>query len=129
MSNNGNSKIKFFVLFKLLQKYSDEEHPISASELSKLIKKEGIEAERKSVCRDIAVLTHYGIDIVHTRQPKQGFFIAKRTFELPEVRLLMDAVISAPFITNKKTTELTEKLCEFLSCYQANDVLKQIYVE
>ncbi len=129
MTNNGNSKIKFLVLLKILKKYSDEEHPLSAAELCKLIQKEGIEAERKSICRDITVLMHYGVDIIHTRQPKQGFFIAKRDFELPEVRLLMDAVIAAPFITNKKTAELTGKLCELLSCYQADAVLKQIYVE
>lgn len=129
MPNNGNSKIKFLVLLKTLKRDSDEEHPLSAVELSKIMQKEGIEAERKSICRDIGVLTHYGIDILYTHSPKQGYFIAKRDFELPEVRLLMDAVVAAPFITNKKTAELTGKLCALLSCYQADSVLKQIDVE
>jgi len=129
MTNNGNSKIKFLLLLNTLNKYSDEEHPLSAAELCKLIQKEGIEAERKSICRDIAVLTRHGADIIYTRFPKQGYFIAKRDFELPEVRLLLDAVSTAPFITNKKTAELTGKLCELLSCYQAEKVIKQIYIE
>jgi hypothetical protein len=49
--------------------------------------------------------------------------------ELPEVRLLMDAVLTAPFITAKKTADLTGKLRELLSCYQAEGVWKQIYVD
>jgi predicted DNA-binding transcriptional regulator YafY len=116
-------------LLKLLKQYSDEDHPLSAAHLCTLLQKQGIEAERKSVCRDIALLNNYGFDIIHTRMPTQGFFIAKRDFELPEVRLLMDAVLAAPFITNKKTAELTAKLCGLLSCYQAEDVFKQINVE
>ena len=129
MANNGNSKIKFLELLKLLKQYSDEEHPLSAAQLCTRLQKQGIEAERKSVCRDIALLNNYGFDIIHTYMPTQGFFIAKRDFELPEVRLLMDAVLAAPFITNKKTAELTAKLCGLLSCYQAEDVFKQINVE
>nr|WP_319488034.1 WYL domain-containing protein [uncultured Caproiciproducens sp.] len=85
--------------------------------------------ERKTIYRDIDILTKFGVDILYTRSPKQGFFIAKRNFELPEVRLLLDAVLTAPFITNKKTAELTDKLCGLISCYQAENVSKQIYVE
>jgi len=129
LANNGNSKIKFLELLKLLKQCSDEEHPLSAAQLCTLLQKQGIDAERKSVCRDIALLNNYGFDIIHTYMPTQGFFIAKRDFELPEVRLLMDAVLAAPFITNKKTAELTAKLCGLLSCYQAEDVFKQINVE
>jgi predicted DNA-binding transcriptional regulator YafY len=127
--NNGNSKIRFLELLKLLKRYSDENHPLSGAQLCKLLQKQGIEAERKSVCRDIALLNKHGFDIIHTRLPKQGYFIAKRDFELPEVRLLMDAVLAAPFITNKKTAELTDKLCGLLSCYQADDVLKQNHMQ
>ena len=129
MINNSGAKIKLLLLLKLLRKYSDDEHPISAVEICRLLEKEGIQTERKSIYRDIDVLTKYGIDILYTRSPKQGFFIAKRDFELPEVRLLMDAVLTAPFITNKKTAELADKLCGLISCHQAETVLKQIYVE
>lgn len=125
----GNTKIKFLEILELLKQYSDDDHPLSAEQLCTLLQKKGIEAERKSVCRDIALLNDYGFDIIHTRLPKQGFFLAKRDFELPEVRLLMDAVLAAPFITNKKTAELTGKLSGLLSCYQADDVLKQINIE
>ncbi len=129
MTDHGNAKMKLLLLLKLLRKYSDDEHPVSAVELCRLLEQEGIGTERKSVYRDLDVLTKFGVDIVYTRSPRQGFFIAKRDFELAEVRLLMDAVLTAPFITNKKTAELTDKLCELLSCHQAETVLKQIYVD
>lgn len=129
MANNGNSKIKLLLLLELLNRFSDEEHPLSSGEICELLKKKGVPGERKSIYRDIAVLTEYGVDIISTRSPKPGFFIAKRDFELPEVRLLLDAVLTAPFITNKKTAELTGKLRELLSCYQAENVFKQVYVD
>lgn len=129
MANNGNSKIKILILYEILKKYSDEEHPLSSGELCELLQERGISGERKSIYRDITILAGYGVDIINTHLPKFGFFIAKREFELPEVRLLMDAVLTAPFITNKKTAELTAKLGELLSCYQAEEVLKQIYID
>lgn len=129
MANNGNSKIKLLLLLELLNKFSDEEHPLSSVEICESLEKRGVPCERKSIYRDISVLTEYGIDIITTRSPKPGFFVAKRDFELPEVRLLLDAVLTAPFITNKKTAELTGKLRELLSCYQAESVFKQVYVD
>ncbi len=129
MANYGNSKIKLLLLLELLNQFSDEEHPLSSSEICALLEERGVLCERKSIYRDIAVLTEYGIDIISTRSPKAGFFVAKRKFELPEVRLMLDAVLTAPFITNKKTAELTGKLRELLSCYQAESVFKQIYVD
>lgn len=129
MDSSGKSKMKALMLYEILKKYSDEEHPLNSAELCELLRERGISAERKSVYRDITALTEYGADIIRTRSPKKGFFIAKREFELPEVRLLMDAVLTAPFITAKKTADLTGKLRELLSCYQAEGVCKQIYVD
>lgn len=129
MANNGNSKLKLLMILQLLNEYSDEDHPLSSVDLCELLEKEGILSERKSIYRDIAVLTDFGIDIISTRSPKPGFFVAKRDFELPEVRLLMDAVLTAPFITSKKTTELTKKLQSLLSCYQAESVTQQLYMD
>ncbi|QEY34006.1 HTH domain-containing protein [Caproiciproducens galactitolivorans] len=124
----GNPKIKLLELYKLLKSYSDDEHPLSANDLCRMLAEKGIAASRRTVYRDLKVLTEYGADILYTRLPKQGFFLAKRHFELPEVRILLDAVLAAPFITNKKTAELTEKLCGLLNCYQAAEVSSQIRI-
>lgn len=129
MDSSGKSKIKILMLYDILKRYSDEEHPLNSAELCEFLQERGICAERKSIYRDITALTEYGVDIIRTRSPKKGFFIAKREFELPEVRLLLDAVLTAPFITAKKIADLTGKLRNLLSCYQAEGVWKQIYVD
>lgn len=129
MNSNGNSKIKFLSLLQVLEKYSDEEHPLPSGEICALMAKDGVSIERKSIYRDIGVLSELGIEILCTRTPRRGFFIAKRRFELPEVRLLMDAVLTAPFLTSKKTAELMGKLQSLLSVHQAESVACQTYVD
>jgi predicted DNA-binding transcriptional regulator YafY len=89
----------------------------------------GISCERKSIYRDIAALNDFGYEVIATRTPRQGFFLASRALEIPEVRLLLDAVAAASFITEKKTQELSAKLCTFLSESQQETVLSQLQRE
>ncbi|MBR4073451.1 MAG: WYL domain-containing protein, partial [Clostridia bacterium] len=85
-------------------------------------------AERKAIYNDIENLIFYGFDIVHTRVPSNGYFLASREFELPEIYLLCDAVRSAPFISVKKSRELISKLDSMLSDSQLKKREKGIYI-
>lgn len=125
----ASSKMKTLLIYKLLSKYSDDEHPLSSADLIAMLAQEGIKCERKSIYSDIQMLNDIGLDIVSTSSPKRGYFIATRKFELPEVRLLIDAVSSAGFITPKKTENLVEKLESLVSDNQANDLFSQVYVD
>ncbi len=125
----ASSKIKTLLIYKILNKYSDDEHPISAGELIRMLAQEGIDCERKSIYSDIQMLKDIGIDIVNTTSPKRGYFIAARKFELPEVRLLIDAVSAAGFITPKKTESLVKKLESLVSINQAEELFSQVYVD
>lgn len=125
----ASSKIKTLLIYQLLSEHSDEEHPLSANDLIAMLAQEGIKCERKSVYSDIKILNDIGMDIVTTTSPKRGYFIATRKFELPEVRLLIDAVSSAGFITPKKTESLVSKLESLVSKNQANDLFSQVYVD
>lgn len=89
----------------------------------------GIECERKSIYKDIEVLMDYGMDIIKTRTPKNGFFLGTRPFETAEVRLLLDAVQSADFITKRKTGLLLEKIEAFVSNAEADKLKKQVYID
>lgn len=113
-------------LIDLLQKKTDEEHPLSAAELCESLRARGVSAERKALYEDIAALQDFGYDIIQTRVPKQGYFLASRTFETSEIYLLCDAVQAAGFVTPKKTRELTSKLCGMLSDAQANAWKRQL---
>ncbi|MBQ9106990.1 MAG: WYL domain-containing protein [Clostridia bacterium] len=129
MAGNKNQKLKLLYLLDILAHKSDEENPLSALEICELLNEVGITAERKSIYKDISVIRDFGYDIIATKTPKAGFFMSQREFELPEVRLLMDAVQSASFITPKKTHELIQKLNTLVSEKQALVLQNQIYVD
>lgn len=123
------NRLRLLYLLEALKQETDEEHPLSAQELCAILAEKGIEAERKSIYRDINALNDSGYEIGSTRIPKSGFYLMKREFELPEVRLLVDAVQSAPFLTAKKTAQMTEKLCSLVSRPQSVQLGPQLSVE
>jgi len=122
-------KIKLLYLVDILERYTDEEHPMSASAICERLEEKGVTAERKAIYNDIDILIQYGFDIICTRVPKNGYFLASREFELPEIYLLADAVRSAKFISAKKTRELISKLDGMLSVYQAKRRDKNIFFD
>lgn len=122
----SKQKIKLLTLIDIFNKKTDDEHPLTATQLCQELKKHDIVAERKSIYNDIEVLIQYGFDINKAQNPKQGFYLATREFEFPEIRLLIDAVSTAPFITQKKTEELVLKLKSMVSGYQAEQITNQI---
>lgn len=124
-----NSKLKTLYILQFLQKFSDENHVLSTTELIVMLAQKGIKCERKSIYSDIEALNQVGFDIVAVRSPKRGYFMAGRDFEIPEVMLLIDAVSSAGFITPKKTKSLIEKLKSLVSENQAENMRSQFYVD
>ena len=124
-----NSKLKTLFIYNFLDKFSDDEHPLSTTDLISMLADKGIKCERKSIYADIAALNEIGCDIVTVTSPKRGFFMSTRTFEIPEVMLLIDAVSSAGFITPKKTESLIEKLETLVSVEQAKTMKSQVYVD
>lgn len=122
-------KVKLLYIIKILTEFTDEEHPLSATEICEKLASYDITAERKAIYDDINCLIDFGYDIIQTRTPKNGYFLASRDFELPEVFLLCDAVRTAKFISEKKTRELTKKLDKLLSVYQVKRGLRGIYID
>lgn len=119
MKENKTRRIRILALYELLHENSDEEHPLSTQELMELLEKQGVPSSKKTIYRDLSALREHGVDILFTRKPKNGFFLASRCFEPPEVRLLMDAVQAAPFLTKRKTKVLMQKLSGLMSRGQA----------
>ena len=119
MAKQSGQKIRILYILDFLRRYSDEEHPVSTPQIIEHLEQNGVDAERKSVYRDIEILIDYGYDIVLSRGINGGYFLCSREFEEPEIRLLTDAVASAGFITAKKSRELTAKLEKMQSVHQA----------
>ncbi len=115
LAEKSSSKQKLLSLIDIFEKLTDENNIISTSEIVDELAKRGITAERKSIYSDIALLVENGYDIIKVKSPKSGYFLASRNFQLPEVKLIIDAVQSADFITPKKTQELIEKIGSLVS--------------
>ncbi|MDD3368323.1 MAG: WYL domain-containing transcriptional regulator [Lachnospiraceae bacterium] len=129
MPKSEKQKLKLLYILQYLSAYSDKNHPLSTMRILDLLAEEGIQAERKSIYRDIASLQEYGYDI-QSRKSKtdSGYYLASREFELPELKLLVDAVQASKFITLRKSRELIEKLEHFASEGDAKQLKRQVYV-
>ena len=125
----SSSKTKTLLIYKYLFEYSDENNPLTTTDLIEMLGRDGISCERKSIYADIKTLNSIGFDIVSSMSPRRGFFIASRTFELPQVRLLIDAVTSAGFITPDKTRDLVAKLEGLVSKNEAAELVSQVYID
>lgn len=122
------SKRRLLMLLKLLREQTDEEHSLSTAEIIEYFDKQGIVIERRTVVADIELLCEAGYDIVTVRGKQNRFFFGVRELELPEVKLLIDAVYASKFITPAKSEALIKKLSQFVSVYQADCLQRHLYV-
>jgi predicted DNA-binding transcriptional regulator YafY len=123
----NESKVRILYLYKILTELSDEAHPISTVELIKLLNdRYGVQAHRVTISKDIGVLEQCGADIVTINTTQNKYFIGSRLFELPELKLLIDAVESSKFITEKKSEELVKKLASLTSVNQAEKLKRNL---
>ena len=129
MPKSDNQKLKIFYILDYLKENSHRDHPVRASELLTMLDRQhNISCDRKTVYSDIAALQEYGIDIVSIPGKNGGYYIASRNFELPEIKLLIDAVLSSRFLTEKKSRELIEKLCKECSVHDARLMRRDMLV-
>ena len=123
------TKPRILYLKKILEERTDEEHPLSTTQLINILNDEyGISAHRTTVTKDIAALQEFGMDIVTIHSTQSKYFVASRKFELPELKLLIDAVESSKFITKKKSKTLIEKIHTMTSPGQVAKLKRNNYV-
>ncbi len=129
MPKSDNQKLKIFYILDYLKENSHQAHPVRALELQEMLdRKHNISCDRKTVYSDISALQDYGVDIVSVPGKNGGYYIASRNFELPELKLLIDAVQSSRFLTEKKSRELIEKLCKECSVHDAQLMRRNVLV-
>ena len=124
-----NSQKRLLLTLKYLWEKTDEEHPVTLKEIGEYLQQNGIETTRKTLQADINLLTGFGIDIICNHSTQNQYHIGERVFEVPEVKLLVDAVQSARFITAKKSKTLIKKLSLFVGEPQADILKRHLYVD
>ena len=128
MPKSEKQKLKLLYLKTFLEERSDEAHPLSVQALIDALAEVGITAERKSIYTDIACLQEFGMDILQQKGHTGGYYLASREFELPELKLLVDAVQASKFLTTKKSMELIQKLETLASRNDAGQLRRQVVV-
>lgn len=125
-----DNKKRLLMMKKILEKYADEDHPITTPQIIEILKNEyNMSTHRTTVARDIADLAETGLDVQSQRSTQNRYFVGSRHFELPELKLLVDAVASSKFITEKKSYDLISKLSSFASIYQQESIKRNIRTE
>ena len=129
MSKSSRQKMKLIFLRDYLLKNTDENHSVTVKDIITYLEGCGIPAERKSIYDDIAVLKDSGVDIVSEKSERTVWYkIVSRDFEVSELKLLVDAVQSSRFITEKKSSQLIKKIESLCSRYEAYELDRQLTV-
>ncbi len=129
MAKAPGQKLKLLHIVRMLEENTDENHALSTAEIISRLEANGIHSERKSIYDDIEKLCDFGYDIIKVNSRQGGgYYMASREFELPELKLLVDAVQSSRFITTRKSRELIKKLEQKAGKHDAGKLQRQVYV-
>ena len=129
MAAGDNQKLKMLYLVKILSEETDDSHALSLQEITAKLAAYGVNADRKTLYTDFDALEKYGLEILKEQIGRQVYYhLATRSFELPELKLLVDAVQSSKFITEKKSRELIKKLESMVSIYEAKHLHRQVLI-
>ncbi len=125
----AKEKYRPLYVLKYLSDHTDEDHTASVADIIEYLKTQGMEEpHRRTISEDIKALTELGYNIVSYRSTQNRYFLADRTFELPELKLLIDAVQAAKFIPANRTEAIVERVASLASKSQADDLKRNLYV-
>ena len=124
-----NQKQKLLYLVKIFSEETDDDHMITMPEIISKLAAYGVNADRKTIYRDIDELKNYGYDILTSQDGRNYYYyLGSRDFEIPELKLLVDAVQSSKFISEHKSRELIRKLEDLVSKHQASQLHRQVLI-
>ena len=124
MAQENCQKIKLLKLYELLQQETDEEHPMTTMTIVHRLGEAGISCDRRTLSKDMAILNEYGYEFMWRKVSKEkGYYVEDRSFSVPELKILIDAVQAVSFVTEKKTAELIDKIAALGGSHRA-DILK-----
>ena len=124
-----NQKLKMLYLAKIFSTETDDSHSLTMPQIIEKLTACGVNADRKTLYLDFEELRHFGLDIIAVKEGRECFYhLGNRDFELPELKLLVDSVQSAKFITDKKSKDLIKKLEGLVSRYEGKQLHRQVVI-
>lgn len=125
MARENFRKIKLLKLLEMLRQNTDEQHPMSTSNIISSLAQMEITCDRRTLAQDIATLSDLDYEIMTTTVGhEKAYYVEDRNFSIPELKILIDAVHASSFITEKKSEELINKIASLAGSHRA-DVLKR----
>ena len=129
MAEGNRQRLKLLYLIKIFSEDTDEEHMLTLPQIIGKLNAYGVNAERKTLYQDFDLLRYFGFDIIGVQARRNYYYhIGSRKFELPELKLLVDSVQAAKFITQKKSNALIRKLEGMVSKYEAQQLQRQVII-
>ena len=130
MPSGKNQKLKLCYLSRIMLSKTDDEHHLTMPEIQELLAEYDVTADRKALYKDMDALSTLGIDVIGQKTKGGGYdyYVGSKTFDVAELKLLVDSIQSSKFITEKKSKELIEKLGTLASEYEAEQLKRQVTV-
>ncbi len=130
MPRRANQKLKLYYLARIMTEKTDDSHSLTMADIQRQLEEYGVTADRKSLYDDMEALRVLGIDVIGEKVSRgYVYHVGKKRFELAELKLLVDAIQSSKFITEKKSRELIKKLTGLASDYEAAQLKRQVVVQ
>ncbi|RKM59241.1 WYL domain-containing protein [Butyrivibrio sp. CB08] len=130
MPKGSNQKLKLYYVYKILHDKTDDNHSLTMPEIREYLEGYDITADRKSLYDDINALRDLGFDVIGEKDGRNfNYHMGSKELEIAELKLLVDAIQSSKFITEKKSSELIKKLTGFVSDYEASGLKRQVVVQ
>lgn len=123
-----NVRLRVLLVMEVLFERTDEEHGISMGEIIEWLAEHGVRGNRKSVYEDIHALQEYGLCVEYSPEDKT-YHLMERAMELPELKLLVDAIHASKFITRKRTDQMISHVMDMASAFQRGALKREIYSE
>ncbi len=125
MARENYRKVKLIKLLELLRQHTDEQHPMTTNQICAAMEEMGIPCDRRIVTQDVVALNDLGYEVMATMiGHEKAYYVEDRSFSVPELKILIDAVHASSFITEKKSRELIEKIAALAGSHRA-EVLKR----
>ena len=130
MSKGSNQKIKLYYLARIMREKTDDEHALTLAEIKDHLEAYDVTADRKCLYADLESLRILGLDVIGERYGREYYYhVGSKQFDIAELKLLVDAIQSSKFITERKSRELIRKLTEFASEHEALQMKRQVVVQ
>lgn len=120
---------RLLLILKFLLEHTDENHHVTVSDINTYLQEHQLIGDRRTIYDCISELKEIGYDIECIHSTQNHYFIKKRDFALPEIKMLVDAVQSSRFIPQEESQLLIEKLASLTGEYKKDILKRQLYIE